>query len=417
MVVVHIIFLLCISSLVADSLPECNQMNHTDPLLNQEKIFLESAKQLIEEALFAKIRDRGGKLTLSGDVRSEYFTLAEQKDGQKNVGFGSLHPNISDNMFRVVFSSLLDYNAKETWAILRTRISNIMGSIPGNTPQINMDRAFFGLRAINNDKTTIDIEIGRRSLNYIFDSRLQFGSFMDGIVIRSSFSPLETFGDLYINGGPFIVSVPKVHFAFVIEGGILQIGNTNLYVKYSIIDWNTLNTVDPIEKLIFRFTTHQITLGYRIPTFILKKPLLLYGAYLINSAARKVDLLDHKFGRNAFYLGLSIGELRSTGDWALDTNLQYVEPQAILDFDFSGIGQGNATNIGLYTKSINGTGGLNTKNTAAGRSNYIGWRCDFIYLFTRTITVTNTITVSHSLNFLPTKFHSIRYRLELAYIW
>ena len=127
-----------------------------------------------------------------------------------------------------------------------------MGLVGGTQNGLSLERAFMGFRMFEGETFNIDAELGRRSLSYTFDSRIQFSSFMDGILMKYN-QTSERFGDLYLYGGPFVVNETKDHFAFVIELGILNLYNTGLYAKYSMIDWNTKHFDDIIRRRRFQF--------------------------------------------------------------------------------------------------------------------------------------------------------------------
>ena len=85
--------------------------------------------------------------------------------------------------------------------------------------------------------------------------------------------------------------------------------------------------------------------------------------------------------------GFSVGELRKQWDWSLDVNYQWVQLQAIPDFDGSGIGRGNALKYGLYSKKKYGKGDHLTRGEGVGAGNYKGIAIEFLYLLTNNITV------------------------------
>lgn len=362
------------------------------------------------------IKERGGSLSLSGDVRAEYSAVGEQKNGLKNIGTSSLHPNVAADQFKIAFSLLLDYRADATWASVKLKFANNMGVISGTNNKINLERAFIGFRIVDAEAFSIDVEPGRKKLNYAFDSRIQFNSLMDGVLIKYDQSS-DRMGDFYIHGGPFVVNEVNDLFAYIMETGILNIYNTGFYGKYSFLDWHTKRFSNSITNRRFQFFTNQFTLGYRFTPPVIAKTSVLYGAFLINSAAKKNAILNYDRANLAWYIGFSMGEVRKKGDWAIETNVQFVQPQAIPDFDVSGIGIGNSDNIGLYTTNIDGSGKATTYATAVGKGNYGGGLFEFLYLITDNLTVSQSFKYARSLHYLPTHYTYKQYRLEFIYAW
>ena len=167
----------------------------------------------------------------------------------------------------------------------------------------------------------------------------------------------------------------------------------------------------------FNFFNHQFILGYRFVPRWIDRVTTLYAAFLLNAAARRHDFLNHRRANLAAYGGFNIGQLLKKGDWSFDTNVQYAQPQAVPGFDFAGIGVGNSDNIGLYSISSSDSGPITTRETSVGRANYIGWEVEFLYLITDNLTLSQSFKISHSLNFLPTRFNYKQYRLEFIYAW
>ncbi len=358
----------------------------------------EALKAWIATKRQVTIKERGGSLSLSGDVRAEYLTSNEQKNGFKNIGSNSLHPLIASDQFKIAFAMLLDYRADATWASIKLKFSNNMGVISGTNNKINLDRAFIGFRIVDAERFTIDMEPGRRKLNYTFDSRIEFNAIMDGLLLKYDQSS-DRLGDFYIHAAGFVVNDVKNLFAYVMETGVLNVYNTGVYVKYAIIDWYTKHFSDPIENARFEYLVSQFMLGYRFVPSIVNKVSILYSAFLINSAAPKRSILGEDRANLAAFIGFTMGEARKKGDWAFDTNIQYIQPQAVPDYDYGGIGSGNA-DLPMYEKT-----------------NSIGGLFEFLYLITDNLTISQSFKCSKSLDYLPNRYTYKQYRLEFIYAW
>ncbi len=375
---------------------------------------IEALREWIATKRQVTVGERGGNLSLSGEVRFKYFTVNEKRNGIKNIGTNSRFPYIPDNDFGISFNSLFDYRADTTWASARIAFDNTMGIVGGTTGNISLDRAFLGFRGIEGDNSTFDVEVGRRRIGYTFDSKIQFGARMDGVLLKYDQSS-DKIGDFYLYASPFVVNEVNNQFAYVAEMGLLNIADTGLYGKYSIIDWDTINTSVSPSARRYQFINNQFILGWKFPS--LGKVTTFYSAFLVNAAAQATPILNNDIANLASYIGFSMGEVRKTGDWNFETFVQYVQPQAIPDFDFSGIGKGNADGIGLYTLNLSGSGGPTTNATAVGNSNYIGWQVQFLYAATDSLTISQVFRLSHSLDYLPTTYDYKRYTFELIYAW
>ena len=358
----------------------------------------EALKAWIATKRQVTIKERGGSLSLSGDVRSEYTTSNEQLNGLKNVGSHSLHPNVGSDQFRIVFGLLLDYRADATWASVKLKFSNNMGVITGSNNRLNLERAFLGVRIVDAEKFTIDFEPGRRKISYTFDSYIQFNATMDGLLIKYDQSS-DRMGDFYIHAAAFIINDVRNQFGYIMETGILNVYNTGVYVKYSFIDWHTKHFDNPKINALFEYFNNQVILGYRFVMPWADKVTVLYSAFLINSAAPRLAITNYKKANKAAYLGGSIGEVRKKGDWSFNTNVQYVQPLSIPEYDFGGIGLGS-TDFGLYEKT-----------------NYIGWVGEFAYLITDNLTIAQGFKYTKSLDFLPNRYTYKQYRIEFIYAW
>ena len=100
----------------------------------------------------------------------------------------------------------------------------------------------------------------------------------------------------------------------------------------------------------------------------------------------------------AWYTGVSIGVVKKQGDWAVDVNYQWVQAQAVPDFDVLGIGRGNAAGLGFYTVNRDGTGGATNQQTAGGNTNYRGFEIEALYAITNSLVVQQNFKYSNTLN-------------------
>ena len=371
--------------------------------------------------------------------------------GVKNAEAKALERKKPRDTYDIEVNIMIDYRTDRTWASIKLEFDNDAGTLSGSFDHLTLERAFFGARVVDKDLYTMDLEVGRRRLTYTFDSRVQFNSFMDGILFKYDHA-LDRVGDLYFHGGPFLVDEGNDIYSFIWELGLLNIAQTGLYAKYSMIDWHT-KEVSPRTKTQnyerqndrLRFFNSQFTIGYKFVPKWLGKIVTLYAAFLINHAAdtkfstvyvtnsdgraiktdgnltpeadqKQFDVTCGNRANLAWYVGFSAGEARKKGDWSFDANFQLVQAQAIPEFDVSGIGHGNTDKVGFYTKKLEGEGGPQTKHNAIGETNYYGYVLQFFYLFTNNLTLYQNWMQSWTLNncMSPSILYK-QYEIELIY--
>lgn len=388
----------------------------TFSLTANDDVNLQALKEWLATKRAITIDERGGALSISGDIHVEYLALSEQLNGVKNIGYRSYHPLIPEDQFDIEFNLMLDYRSDRTWGSVKVEFDNNAGILTGTFNHLFLERAFFGIRLFDTDNSTTELEFGRSFLTYNFDSQIQFGSIMDGILLKYNRSSAH-FGDFYLLAAPFIVSEILTQISFVMETGLLNIWNTGFYAKYSLIDWNTKNYADDRLDRANSFINSQFILGYRFKAPFFDAVTIVYAAYLINTAAKKYEILNNQKDNMAGYIGITMGELRKKHDWSFSTSFQIVEPQAIPYLDFNGIGIYNPENIGLYTIAGNKEGAATLRETAVANGNYYGLVASFLYAIENNLTLSQRFAFSRPYVHLPQKFHFQAYKLELIYAW
>ena len=410
----------------------------TSPLLFAQEVADSSSDQVEEQDIRAlrewidlrrqvTVKKSGGNLSISGDVRTKFQVTSEEKGGIKQRG--PVDSSAGLNNWDVEANLMLDYRTDRTWAAIKLEFDNKAGSGSGTTEKLTLERALLGGRILDRGKQVLTVNVGRQNLSDVFSSKIQFGSFMDGIVLRYE-DEMGKIGDFYLQGGPFIVDAKRNHYAYAAELGLSKIGKTGLYTKFSLIDWDTKKwdtkkSEDHLKNLAYEFRNLQLTLGYEstLP-WLSEKKMTLYGAFLCNTAARKHLETGNQKQPLAWYAGCSVGKINKKGDWALSLNYQWVQNQAVPDFDGSGIGRGNAKKIGLYSKESKGEGGaFDTPLQGVGKGNFKGFQIDLVYSLTENISISQTyrqsVNCSHLKykEFSAPKFDYKQYKLELIYLF
>lgn len=366
-------------------------------------------------------------LRISGDIRFEWENIKEKRNGKRMRGKGALtNPGwyngvrIPNNEFDVEFNLMLDYVGNCTWAVAHLEFDNNGGIArnprnclgypvangkaavdfvngdpegcqgSGTRNQLCVRKAFFGWNVYEECNARLDIEVGRRNLYDVFDSRVMFQSCFDGFLLRYT-NCFECIGDFYVNLGGFVVDENSNHFGWAVEFGLLDIADYGFDFKYSFIDWsksgkNRCGVEDPYWM---GYNVSQFYFAYNLNPELLCSRSKIYLAFLFNhdadsrtytsnpykppasptvaAASREWTLDKNNFG---WYIGFLVGDVCKEGDWSFDINYQYVEQNVFPECDLSGIGKGNVRGI---PASI---------NPAYGWLNYQGVRMEMLYALT-----------------------------------
>ena len=374
-------------------------------------------REWIQTKRQVSLKEIGGDLSLSGELRTEFQSVWETRDGVNQRGAGSTQ--LPGQGFDIEFNMMLDYRTDRSWAAIKLEFDNDAGIFNGTLNKIALERAYWGVRAVEGDNYTFDVEIGRRPMTNIFDSRVQFGSFFDGIFLRYNHA-FEKVGDFYIHAGAFVINERRNHYGYVGETGLLNIGGTGFSTKLSCIAWDTKQYPQDFVTDRFRFIIAQLTPSYRFRIERIKKIGLVYSAFLWNFAAERLPISDFQRANWAGYVGFSIGQLLKQWDWAVDVNYQILAAQSIPDFDVSGNGPGNANRSGFYTRFITPIdgGGPSTLPTAGGMTNYQGFSLRFDVLLTDKLDMQHILLYSDRLNSDIGQSRKFRlYEMEFIYSW
>lgn len=353
-------------------------------------------RDFVESRGLIQCRQKEGTLTIAGDVRARWMAAGETVGGVRQRGEGTL---VGIHRFKSEVNLMLDYVTSRTWASVKLKWANFGGRDGGTATKVELERAFIGYDIYEQGKEDFYIEIGRSNLDFIFESRIEFGSVFDGIHIFYT-RPIPEIGQFTIHGGPFIVDAFSNHYAWVLETFVTKWRGTGLSFKYSIIDWHrsapTLNYGNnapekvSLGKLLvrdnprYRFLVSQMLFGYeRKIDFLGCKTLFLYGAVLSNHDAKRVEQTHFKRLNGAWYAGFTLGKLCKACDWSIDINYQSVQAQAVPEFDLTGIGHGNAAG-GLLSDAI-----LYGVFPGAVRlfTNYKGWEANLLYAMTDSLSL------------------------------
>ncbi len=380
----------------------------------------EALRRWLNDKRMVTLKELGGDLSLSGEARVEFQDGNQTNDGIQQLGSKG-EADKSALAWDVEVNLMLDYRTDYTWSSVKLEFDNDMGTRSATVNKIKLEKAYLGGRFIAGDTFTWDGEIGRRMFLTVFDSKVQFLSFFDGVLFRLS-KAFDSIGNFYFNPGAFLVDDKTNHYGYVAEIGGLRIANTGLGMKYSVIDWKK-DFSNSLKERRYNFVVQQMTVLYQFnPAWIGKRLIKLYAAGLSNLIADNLELPkrypivgdsfltpddidkngeviiskiipDGLVKKNlglqnwGWYAGVAIGQVKKKGDFAIEADYQWVQAQAVPEFDCSGIGRGNAAGVGLATMKTDGTGNYTIAKDAVGAGNYKGFEIDILYAFTNNLTV------------------------------
>lgn len=371
-----------------------------------------------------------------GSVGSPYYSNFHQEYRALRGGdhVDKIGIPLSNNDFDVEFNLKIKYNYKKAWAYAHLQFDNPAGirgrndcfgtyavlnkegsSVEEYLPRdqrfalkgsgegmfLTLKRAYMGYNIWADGKHRLDIEVGRRKLDDIFDSEIEFTSRFDGILLKFA-SSLGEFADWYWNIGAFVIDERVNHFGWVTEIGILNIYDTGLDIRYNFIDWEKYgrNRCFKRDPLGARFQNSQITLTYTIhPTIFSKEmPVEFYGGFLVNHAAKKTVFTDWKRKNLGWYAGVYIGNVHKEGEWSLDIEYIAVQAQAVPEYDVGSIGRGNILDENLLD-IIDESFPYGSDSSSfpssyivgyfprRGNTNFIGWRFEGLYAITDNLSI------------------------------
>lgn len=359
-------------------------------------------RDYLREKRMENLEEEGeNKLVISGDVRTEWRYLTERQQGHSVRGGDAVDARgipLSRNDFDIELNLYFDYLTDRTWAVAHLQYDDSAGVDDnekscdddpegyhgsGDKDKLNLKKAFFGYNVFDNGCSRFDVELGRRTLYNVFDSRVQFLSRFDGLLLSYDYKQ-EGLGELYIMLAGFLVDERVNHFAWIVETGYLNILDSGIDFKYSFIDWkkNGKNRCEARDPRGFKFENSQFTFAYNFKPEIICKRAQVFGAFLINHAGvdrfyrNDLDIRHHRRHQNkAWYAGVALGKVEKEGDWSLEIQYQWVQAFAMPDKDMSGIGRGN-----VLKDSITARG-------ARGNTNFKGWRFEGLYAITDELTI------------------------------
>lgn len=410
------------------------------------------------------LHEKSYNLTIAGDIRVGYDHRSEKRLGKqvrerpegkkKDKGFVYVDAINEDseyeeeekkkytkldeiktkapNRFNAKLNLYFDYVCENAWGVAQLQFDNPAGIVGTNRKQhedpegcfgsgvgcdINLKKAYMGYNFYCCDDARFDVEMGRRSLYQVFDSKIQYLTRFDGIV--GKYYDSCSYFDWYVYGATFVVDYRSNHYAWVAETGFLDIACTGIDFKYSFIDWPKYgkNITGHHNPKGYQFLNSQYTLYYTPDSeWCCGIPVQFYAALVWNHDAgkgfrvlkdpkhppiRKEGTTDEEWEsiwhhatskinerKNlAWYAGFTVGQIYCAGDWAAEFRYEYVQAKAIPECDVSGIGRGNLNNESFTNRC-----------QRRGNTNYQGAVFEVLYAFTDNLTFDASYEYSRELD-------------------
>jgi hypothetical protein len=246
----------------------------------------------------------------------------------------------------------------------------------GSLDNLVLRKAYLGYNLFEEGTSRFDVEVGRRRLRDVFDSKVMFHNFFDGLLLKYANS-FEGMTDFQAKVAAFVVDQTVNHFGYVGELDFMNIMDQGFDFKYAYIHWNKdgVNRYDHHHPRGNRFNVSQFLLAYNLSPDLLRVKSQIYGAYLHNHNASDSSWTHHKKAANAWYAGFRMGEVKRQNDWAFDARYEWVQAQAIPESDVNGIGRDNPRAISFYRRK------------SQGFANYKGYKLDGLYALTDNLTL------------------------------
>lgn len=229
-----------------------------------------------------------------------------------------------DHSFKAEATLGCDYKGPESWVSVKMKAA----TSNGKESLVYLDKAVLGYQVLDKTFDTasmgLGLEIGRNKMDSMFDSKLQFDSYFNGLHLIYSFKEPGVI-DFIAHGGPHVVDSTRNHYGWLVEGIWNRIASTPVTVKYSFTDWNAPKK-DGGYDMTYYFAISQITALYEF------EHLTLYGAYLYNHQEERYN--------DGFYLGFTAGKIRKVHDFLFDINFQSTKAYLLSPSDNKGLKRG-----------------------------------------------------------------------------
>ncbi|MCH9634335.1 MAG: hypothetical protein S4CHLAM7_10820 [Chlamydiae bacterium] len=336
-----------------------------------------------------------------GQVSSKWTHVYENLGGQDQL---ELSNSLSNNQFNLSTELQFNYALGRTFTNTRLKFSNAAGTFKGSANSISLPRAFIGYHFVTYGPHTLDAILGRRDLTKMYNSQMMFKSSGDGLTLMG-FYVWKKVVEYQITGGLYSSNPGSF---WIIRGRLFNIANLGFYIDYDFIWWGTVKPSSNITNIPTKYGVSQFLVGWNRTPAWLGTNIQIFAALIYNGRAQAHALSDNKLLNLAGYVGAQYGTIKNAGDFSIQGQLQFCELQAIPEWDFAGIGRGNAAKGSLYKATS-----LSAVNS---NTNYQGYLIKLNYALTSKLTLTADFQRSVNLNDgvgLPSNYRT--FSLSTAY--
>ena len=320
---------------------------------------------------------------ISGQVLAKWKNVHQSLDGAAVVGSGN---RTSNNQYAIDTEVVLLYEYGRAFGNSRLAFSNTGGLFNGSANSINLTRAYIGYHFITYGPHTLDINLGRRELNKMYNSQLMFRSRADGATLFAYYI-WKKIVEFQAYAGIYSTS-PSSFWLF--RGRLFNIADLGFYFDYVFVDWGAVKPSSNVTNIKTKYGCSQFLVGWERKPKWLGTNIQAFAALVLNSRAKPHPLSDNELQNLGGYVGVQYGSTKSKGNFSAQAQLQFCQLQAVAPWDFAGIGRGPVSNDNLFEVS-----NLTDVN---GNTNYKGYGLKFNYALTDQITIGTSLDRSVNLS-------------------
>lgn len=227
------------------------------------------------------------------------------------------------------------HEVKAEFIIEKENYFDYKGITYQKAPELTLKNAFYQVNLFKDNVVTTSIQVGRFPLSSLFNSKIHFNSYVDGVVgiwKTNLESPFES----YLKVAGFLRDhewkIKNSHLKNLsggVELGFLNVGDIGLYLSTSIFNWN-LAPYDDSNHIYLEFLTAQGIIGYKNDNLIFGYPFEIF-------ASRVINLYEKRKENTGTYFGVILGKSESKGEFCFEGMYKWIDRKALPDFDLAGI--------------------------------------------------------------------------------
>ncbi len=204
---------------------------------------------------------------------------------------------------------------QDAWVESKVALSIYDVSCEHQSAKVSIERMVIGYKVLETKIVDLSLALARAKTDEIFDSKMQCGSFFNGI--------LATYFNrgFKLQLGERILTHETNTFGFIGQASYVFELEYPAAISYNLTDWSSIDD----------YMISQITVSSRlqVPSTV---PVFVRMGFLKN------HLKPHH--SNGLFAGFSAGSLLNKYDFLFETDLQYTGDYLIPYFDYNGIGTG-----------------------------------------------------------------------------